>query len=146
MATEDELSARTHEIYLYLVKADSSRGPRDVMHDLQLSSPAVAFRGLQKLLDLGLVGKDAYGRYTIKEKVGFKGFFWVGKNLFHRLLLFGFFFLGLLIPQCVVLYLRWMAQQSLEAYIVSSIITAFAMSIFFFEGMQLQRNVSKIIK
>jgi len=74
VSVENELSAVTFKIYLYLVEADEPVGPRDVAHAVELSSPAVAHRGSQRLVDLALVDKDAYGRYTVKEKIGFKGY------------------------------------------------------------------------
>jgi hypothetical protein len=111
------------------------------MHAIELSSPAVAHRALQKLIDLDLVEKDSYGRYTVKEKIAFKGYYWVGKNLFHRLFLFGCFFIGLLVPETVVLYLRWIAQETVESYIVLIAITVISAVIFFIEGLQLQKNI-----
>ena len=140
MPIEDELNTVTHKIYLYLVKVGEARGPRDVMHDIDLSSPAVAHRGLQKLVDLGLAQKDEYGRYTIKEKISFKGYYWVGKNLVHRLFLFGCFFSGLLVPEIIVLYNRWTAQETLGPYIFLTIITLLSSVIFLFEGWQLKRK------
>jgi hypothetical protein len=97
---EDELNIVTFNIYLYLVRVGKPAGPRDVMHALDLSSPAVAHRGLQKLVDLELAYKDAYGRYTVKEKIGFKGYMWFGKSLVPRFILYGFFSLA-------YLFLKW---------------------------------------
>ena len=65
LTLEDELSAVTFKIYLYLVRVGEPAGPRDVMHAVDLSSPAVAHRGLQKLVDLWLADKDAFGRYSV---------------------------------------------------------------------------------
>jgi predicted alpha/beta hydrolase len=67
------------------------------MRGLNQSSPAVVHRHLQKLADLDLVDKDAYGRYTVKKKIGFKGYVWVGKRLGPRHILCFVGFAGLLI-------------------------------------------------
>jgi Fe2+ or Zn2+ uptake regulation protein len=45
------------------------------MRGANLSSPSVAYRNLQKLVDLGLIAKNECGNYFAKEKVGLKGNF-----------------------------------------------------------------------
>ena len=82
VATAEELNAATFQTYVYLVKVGKPVGPREVMCGVNLSSPSVAHRNLQKLLDLGLVVKDAYGNYCVKERVGFKGYVWMGRAWF----------------------------------------------------------------
>jgi predicted transcriptional regulator len=91
MSSEDELNATTFQTYVYLVKVGKPVGPRDVMRGAELSSPSVAYRNLQKLLDLGLVVKDEYGNYVAKEKMGMKGYVWVGKTLVPRFAVIGLF-------------------------------------------------------
>ena len=85
MATDEELNATTFQTYVYLVKVGKPVGPRDVMRGANLSSPSVAYRNLQKLVDLGLVVKDDFGNYVVKEKVGMKGYVWVGKISYAKL-------------------------------------------------------------
>ena len=55
---EDQLNATAFYTYVYLVKAGKPVGPREVMRGANLTSPSVAYRNLQKLIDLGLVLKD----------------------------------------------------------------------------------------
>jgi predicted transcriptional regulator len=86
---EEELNATTFQTYLYLVKVGKPAGPRDVMRGANLSSPSVAYRNLQKLTDLGLVVKDAYGNYVVKEKMGVKGYVWFGKSFIPCFAVFG---------------------------------------------------------
>ncbi|MCW4002987.1 MAG: hypothetical protein NWE95_03625 [Candidatus Bathyarchaeota archaeon] len=140
MALEEELSVVTFKIYLYLVRIDKPVGPRDVTRDVNLSSPAVAHRGLQKLTDLGLAYKDEYGRYTVKEKISFKGYVWLGKNLVPRFILYGLFFTGLLIPEIAALVIRWLAQEPIEPYIVLTAITIFSAITFLIEGLHLRKK------
>jgi hypothetical protein len=103
LETEQELNASTFQTYVYLVKAAKPVGPRDVMRGANLSSPSVAYRNLQKLLDLGLVVKDNYGNYVVKEKVGMKGYVWVGKTLIPSFAVLGLIFVGVLIGEISVL-------------------------------------------
>ena len=140
MSLEDELNAVTFKIYLHLVKVNEPAGPRDVMHSLELSSPAVSHRGLQKLVDLGLAEKDAYGRYTVKEKIGFKGYVWFGRSLIPRFILYGVFFVGLVIPEIAALYFRWVAQEPIEPYILLTAITLFSAVSFLVEGLGLRKK------
>ena len=70
---EDQLTASAFHTYVFLVKAGKPVGPRDVMRGANLTSPSVAYRNLQKLIDWGLVVKDEYGNNVVKEKVGLKG-------------------------------------------------------------------------
>lgn len=141
LTLEDELSVVTFKIYLYLVRVGKPAGPRDVMHAVDLSSPAVAHRGLQKLMDLGLADKDAFGRYSVKEKIGFKGYVWLGKSLVPRFIIYGLFFVGLLIPEVGVLYIRWMVKESLEPYVFLTVITIFSASSFLVEGLRLRKKM-----
>ena len=141
LTVEDELSVVTFKIYLYLVKAGEPAGPRDVMHAVELSSPAVAHRGLQKLVDLGLADKDSYGRYSVKEKIGFKGYVWLGKSLVPRFILYGVFFVGLLVPEIAVLAVRLVALESIEPYVVLTAVTSFSAASFLIEGLRLRKKL-----
>ena len=67
-ADTEALEGKTLSIYSYLVKEGKPVGPREVMRATNLSSPSVAYWHLQKLESLGLVQKNSYGEYTVKEK------------------------------------------------------------------------------
>jgi hypothetical protein len=99
----EELNASTFQTYMYLVKVGKPVGPRDVMRGANLSSPSVAYRNLQKLIDLGLVVKDEYNNYVVKEKVNKKGYIWIGKSLMPSFVIVGFIFVGILIGEVAVL-------------------------------------------
>jgi hypothetical protein len=140
---EEEIKADTFQVYLYLVKKGNYIGPRDIMRATDLSSPAVAHRILQKLVDLGLADKDAYGRYRAIEKVGFKGHVWLGKSLFPRFILYGFFLVGLLIIEISVLGARLANSEFIEtSYLLLVAVTVFSALTFIIEGLQ-ARNKTK---
>ena len=103
MEPNEELNASTFQTYMYLVKVGKPVGPREVMRGANLSSPSVAYRNLQKLIDLGVVVKDEYNNYTVKEKVNKKGYVWVGKTLMPSFVIIGFIFVGMLIAEIAVL-------------------------------------------
>lgn len=142
MGAEEELNATTFQTYLYLVKIGKPVGPRDVMRGANLSSPSVAYRNLQKLVDLGVVVKDEYSNYVVKEKVNMKGYVWVGKTLLPSFALYGFFtFLGVLIAEIGILIPHLLVgapiQESFWFWVVSTLITAL---IFLIEAVRLRRK------
>ena len=103
MEPNEELNASTFQTYMYLVKVGKPVGPREVMRGANLSSPSVAYRNLQKLIDLGVVVKDEYNNYTVKEKVNKRGYVWVGKTLMPSFVIIGFIFVGMLIAEIAIL-------------------------------------------
>lgn len=141
MEPEDELTATTFQTYVYLIKAGKPVGPRDVMRGANLSSPSVAYRNLQKLVDLGLVVKDEYGDYVVKEKVGFKGYVWVGKSLIPRFIVFGFVFLGVLIAEVAILVPHLLVSASVErSFWFLTVVTIVSMAIFLVEGLRFRKK------
>ena len=142
MESEDELNATTFQAYVYLVKTGKPAGPRDVMRGANLSSPSVAYRNLQKLMDLGLVIKDEYGNYVVKEKVGLKGHVWVGKRLIPRFAIFGFVFLGVLIAEMAVLVPHLFFGSPVEgSFWLLTVVTIVAAVIFLVEGLRFRKKM-----
>ena len=63
MQSENELTPTAIRAYIYLIKAGKPVGPREVMRKAKLTSPSVAYRNLQKLIEMNLAYKDKYGNY-----------------------------------------------------------------------------------
>lgn len=141
MDTEEELNATTFQTYVYLVKVGKPVGPRDLMRGASLSSPSVAYRNLQKLIDLGLVDKDAYGNYVVKEKMHMKGYVWVGKTLMPSFAIFGFIFIGVLISEIVILLPHLLLGASVEgAFWLLIVVTVVSALIFLFEAFRFRKK------
>ncbi len=139
--TEQILNASTFQTYVYLVKVGKPVGPRDVMRGANLSSPSVAYRNLQKLMELGLVTKDPYGNYVAKEKMGLKGYVWVGKTLIPRFAVFGLIFIGVLITEFVVLLPHLFFGASIEgAFWLLIIVTIVSATIFMVEALKFRKK------
>jgi hypothetical protein len=139
--TEEELNATTFQTYVYLVKVGKPVGPRDVMRGANLSSPSVAYRNLQKLMDLGLVIKDAYGNYVVKEKTGMKGYVWIGKTLVPSFAVFGFIFVGVLIAEIVVLVPHLLLGASVQgAFWLLILVTVVSAVIFLVETVRFRKR------
>ena len=147
METEDELNAATFQTYVYLVKVGKPVGPRDVMRGANLSSPSVAYRNLQKLIDLGLVVKDAYGDYVVKEKTGMKGYVWIGRTLVPSFAIFGFIFIGVLIAEVVVLLPHLLLGASVEGeFWLLVIVTVVSAVIFLVEALRFRKRTGRQAK
>lgn len=141
LGTEDDLNASTFETYVYLVRIGRPVGPRDVMRGASLSSPSVAYRNLQKLLDLGLITKDAYGNYVVKEKIGLRGNVWIGRTLIPRFMVFGLVFVGILIAEFVVLLPHLLIGASVEGgFWLMIVLTIVSATIFLIEGLRFRRR------
>jgi len=138
---EDQLTASAFHTYVFLVKAGKPVGPREVMRGANLTSPSVAYRNLQKLIDLGLVVKDEYSNYVVKEKVGLKGHLWLGKTIVPRFVVFGFIFVGVLIAEIAILIPHLLFATSVEgSFWLLTITTVVAAAIFLFEGSRFKKK------
>jgi len=92
-------------------------------------------------MDLGLVLKDEYGNYVVKEKVGLKGQVWIGKTIVPRFIVFGFVFLGVLIAEVAILVPHLLLGASVEgSFWLLTIITIVAAVIFLVEGSRFRKK------
>ena len=138
MPDDEELEGTTFKVYLYVVKDGKPVGPRDVMRGVNLSSPSVAYRHLQKLETLGLLQKNAYGEYVVKEKANIKGHVWIRRNLVPRLLFYSFFFMGILSAEIVIVVIRFFSGEAFQLeFMFLTFITSAAMVLFLVEGITL---------
>jgi hypothetical protein len=141
LAFNEELNSTLFDTYVFLVKAGKPVGPRDLMRGVNLSSPSVAYRNLQKLVDLGLVVKDDYGNYVVKEKVGLKGYVWVGKKLIPSFAVFGFIFLGVLVAEIAVLIPHLLIGSPIEeSFWLLTVVTIVAAAIFLVEALRFKKK------
>ncbi len=141
---EEELNATTFQTYLYMVKVGRPVGPRDLMRGANLSSPSVAYRNLQKLIDLGLVVKDEYGNYVVKEKLGMKGYVWFGKTLIPTFAVFGFIFVGFLIAEFAVLVPHLLVGAAVEgSFWLLTGMTVGCAVIFLVEGLRFRKRTKR---
>jgi len=140
---DEELNATTFQTYVYMVKIGKPIGPRDLMRGANLSSPSVAYRNLQKLMDLGLVVKDEYGNYVVKEKMGMKGYVWVGRTLMPSFAIFGFIFLGVLIAEIAILIPHLLIGAFVEeSFWLLTVVTVVSAAIFLIQALR-YRNKPK---
>lgn len=140
----DELEGNTLTVYAYIVHVDKPVGTREVTRGANLSSTSVAHRHLQKLEDQGLIEKNSYGNYILKEKANINGHVWVGKNLVPRLMFYSFFFLGALAAELTIILLSVLIKAVViqVSFLFLTGMTAAAMTIFLIEGLLLYRKIN----
>ena len=141
LVADEELNSTLFDTYVFLVKVGKPVGPRDLMRGVNLSSPSVAYRNLQRLIDLGLVAKDEYGNYVVKEKVGMKGYVWVGKTLIPSFAVFGFIFLGVLLAEIAVLIPHLLLGSPIEeSFWLLTVVTVVSAAIFLAQALRFRRK------
>lgn len=125
------------QVYSYVIKESRPVGPREVMRGAGLSSPSVAYRQLQKLEGLGLIEKNGYGEYIVREKTGVAGHIWIGKTLVPRMVFYSFFFMGILLAEVALITAQlFVYHQTISLGVwYSLLITAVSLTIFLTEGI-----------
>jgi len=139
----EEIEGNTLNVYAYVVHKGSPVGTRDVTRGANLSSTSVAHRHLQKLEDLGLLERNQYGDYVLKEKTGVSGYVWVGRNLVPRLLFYSFFFMGAFAAEIALVVFEFFVLGFFPdvSFIYLTVMTAIAMALFLYEGTSLNRRL-----
>jgi hypothetical protein len=133
---EEELERITLAVYLYAIRKGKPVGPRDVMKSLNLSSPSVAYRHLQKLEDLGYLRKNEYSEYIIEGKAHIGGHIWLGKRLVPKMWLYSLIFFVILIVEIIILAVHF-SNETYEFkvfFFLLTLITGAALTVFTLEG------------
>ena len=131
-------------MYLHAAKKGKPVGPRDVMKGLNLSSPSVAYRHLQKLEDIDYLHKNEYGGYTIKNKAHIKGHIWLGHRLLPKMWLYALVFASILVVELFVLIIHF-SSETMEFkvfFLLLTLITSLALALFTAEGLLQNRRKS----
>jgi hypothetical protein len=145
MSRVEELQGITLNVYLYVAKKHKPVGPRDVTKGVNLSSPSVAYRHLQKLEDLGYLTKNEFGEYWVLKKAALKGQVWLGHILIPKMWLYAVVFLGILVLELAIFAIHF-AVENYEFKVffwLLTLITGSAMAVFLVEGfLQNRQKVS----
>ena len=141
----EELEGNTLTVYAYVAKEGRPVGTRDVTRGANLSSPSVAHRHLTKLEALGLLEKNEYGDYVLKQKTNVSGYVWVGRTLVPRLLFYSFFFMGALASEVAIILFGFVTGAVFieTSFLFLTGMTALAMFLFLFEATSLSRKISQ---
>ncbi len=140
----DELEGNTLTVYAYVVHAAKPVGIREVTRGANISSTSVTSRHLQKLEEMGLIEKNEYGDYILKEKTPINGHVWVGRNLVPRLMFYSFFFMGAFGAEIAIILLSYLIIDVVidVSFLFLTAITAIGMILFLVEGISLYRKIN----
>jgi hypothetical protein len=142
--SEDELNTTTFDIYLYLVKSKEPEGPREIMRAINITSPGVVHRHLQKLADWGWVDKDSYGRYSVKRKVGFSGYIWLGRRLLPISIIFAASFAALTASFIAILLFHIIEGSPIDtSFAILVVVTLIAASFLLVEAIRPRKRLPK---
>jgi hypothetical protein len=141
-ANNEELQGITLGVYLHVVRKGKPVGPRDVMKGVDLSSPSVAYRHLQKLEDLGYLQKNEYGEYSVKNKAHIEGFVWLGRRLIPKMWRYSSLFLVILIVELIILAIHYEVEtyEFKVFFLLLTLITGLALVVFTAEGARQNRQ------
>ena len=136
-ASNEKLEGTTLDVYLHVLKKGKPVGPREVMKAINLSSPSVAYRYLQKLEDLGYLQKNEYGEYIAKNKAHITGYVWVGhRHLIPKMWSYSLIFLMILTVELVVLAIHYRVEtyEFKVFFLLLILVTGVALGVFTREG------------
>ncbi len=135
--SSEDLEGITLKVYLYTAKKAKPVGPRDVMKGVNLSSPSVAYRHLQKLDEMEYLSKNEYGEYTIKKKARIKGKAWFGYKLVPKMRLYALLFLTILIVEIGIFIIHFSVEtyEFKVFFTLLTLITGLAFIVFTVEDM-----------
>ncbi len=138
-----ELEGKTLEVYAFVAQEGRPVGTRDVTRGVRLSSPSVAHRHLLKLESLGLLEKNEYGDFLLKQKVSVNGYVWIGRNLVPKFIFYSFFFLGALSAEIGIFALSFLFNSLIleTSFFFLIGMTILAMILFLIEGLKLHRKI-----
>lgn len=136
-ANNEELEGITLKVYMYVVNKKKPVGTREVTRGLNLSSPSVAYRHLEKLEELDLLQKDQFGEYTLKRKATLHGYMWIGRHLIPKMFAYSIVFALILIVELIVLALHFTVEnyEFKVFFLLLILITGLAMSVFIIEAL-----------
>lgn len=138
----EELEGTTLSVYLYVLRKGKPVGPRDVVKVLNLSSPSVAYRHLQKLENMDYLQKNEYGEYTAKNKAHVGGYVWIVHRLAPKNWVYSIVFPAIFLWEIIVftIHYPYESYQFKIFYVLLLIITGFALSLFTLEGFVQNRR------
>jgi len=144
-SNHEELSGITLTVYLYIVKKGTPVGPRDAVKGAHLSSPSVAYRHLQKLEEMGLVQKNEYGEYIIKNKPTIPGYIWIGRHAVPKMFIYASIFATILIVELIVFAIHYHVEDEkfVTFFLLLMLVTGAATAILSIEGILQSKRIKQ---
>jgi hypothetical protein len=112
------------------------------MKGVNLSSPSVAYRHLQKLDELGYMQKNKYSENTVRSKAHIEGFVWLGRRLVPKMWRYSALSLVILIVELIILAIHYEVEtyEFKVFFLLLTLITGLALVVFTAEGARENRQ------
>lgn len=139
MPSSDEYTLSTPQlrIYVYLLESREPRSVRDIASALDMPVSSVHYH-LKKLVSAGIVEKTPHG-FKVVGKINIEGFIFIRNKLIPRLVLYSFFFIGLVIGELITIILEQSIDFDKVLLLLASSISAI---LFLYEGLRLKSRLS----
>ncbi len=148
MSTADrvELEGTILRIYSFVAKSNRPIGANDIMRGAHINSSGLTYKHLQRLENLGLVAKDDYGNYILKQKIPVKDFTWIGDHLVPRMTVYAIVFAAILVTEFVVFAIHYSVEtyEFKVFFLILGMVTALAFLFFTLEGLRMIRKMNRI--
>lgn len=129
---DEDISGIALKVYIYLLE-NREAGPREIARGLGIA-PSLAYYHLKRLEELGVVEREpSRGLYRIRKRIRLRGYLYIGNRLVPRLMIYGAFFSGLLIPE--ILSIAMGIIELTPEYLLAIITSATSATIFLVEGI-----------
>lgn len=134
----NELKGNTLLIYWYMIRKSRPHGAREIQRAVGLSSSSLALHHLNKLIELGLVATDRYGRYFVSQRIApgmMSLFVGTGRFFIPRFVLYAIFFTAIFVSSAYVFIPRIDSPSVLLLFV-----SVVAGLIFWYEGLRMWRS------
>ncbi len=124
------------KLYLYLIEQDRPSSIRDIARGIGAGHSSVHYH-IKRLVEAGIVERRSDG-YVVARRISLEGFIYLGRHLYPRMLIYGLFFIGVLIGEIIASIL--MRRVTYDKILV--IATSLTASILFiYEGTEARRRI-----
>ncbi len=135
MTNENRLEKNQLKIYAYLVERNGPASVREIASATGLAPSSVHYH-LKRMIEAGLVKRTPEG-YIPAKIIGIEGYVVIGRKILPRIMIYGFFFLGLFIGELLVSIIRGFNIDRLTTIIISGASSA----LFFLEGLRIRKEL-----
>ncbi len=135
MTDENILEKNQLKIYVYLIEKNRPASVREIAAATGLA-PSSAHYHLKRMIESGLVKRTPEG-YIPAKIIVIKGYVVIGRKMLPRIMIYGFFFLGLFIGELLVSIMRGFNIDRLTTIIISGASSA----LFFLEGLRIRKEL-----
>ncbi|NPA97905.1 MAG: helix-turn-helix transcriptional regulator [Crenarchaeota archaeon] len=122
-------------IYACLLEANKPLSVREIASAVGIAPSSVHYH-LRRMIEAGLVKRTAEG-FVVEKTINIEGYIHVGHKLLPRIMIYGFFFLGLSIGELTVMLLRGLTFDRVMVLMVSLLSSL----LFFIEGVRIRRDL-----